>query len=121
MKPFKKKAKCDYSSAVHKALEKKVLRDAEEEYKKQLFAEVNMQAENFLSDDVFTGQKALMLLALKKEGWGKQRALRLLQELEDLEKAFIVNPDGPDNSIDWDSVFAQVKEEYGIEFVAREG
>ena len=32
--------------------------------------------------DVTIGMKAVFLLALKKEGWGKQRAIRLFEEVE---------------------------------------
>jgi len=106
-------------NAVHNALQKKKQREAVEKYKQKLFAEVNRRAEDYLSDDVFTGQKALVLLALRKEGWGKQRALRLLKELDELEKAF--QKDDLGNSISWEDVFSQVKEEYGIEFDMKEG
>lgn len=103
--------------SIHNALRKKALREAKETYKQNLFAEVNRQAENYLSDDVFTGQKALVLLALRKRGWGKQRALWLLHELDEMEKAF--QQDDLGNSINWDDVFSQVKEEYDIEFAVK--
>lgn len=101
-------------NAVHNALQKKKQREAVEEYKQKLFAEVNRQAEDYLSHDVFTGQKALVLLALRKKGWGKQRALWLLHELDEMEKSFYLDDFG--NNINWNEVFDQVKEEYDIEF-----
>lgn len=36
--------------------------------------------------DVTIGMKAVFLLALKKEGWGKQRAVRLFEEVEKIEQ-----------------------------------
>lgn len=65
--------------------------------------------------DVTIGMKAVFLLALKKEGWGKQRAIRLFEEVEKIEQGLY---DGESNSfggIEWQDVFEQVKNEYGIE------
>ena len=73
-----------------------------------------------MSDDVFVGQKALVLIALRKQGWGKQRGLWLLNELDETEKAFKKPlPGQPDNSIAWPEAFDQVKEEYGIDLRER--
>lgn len=65
--------------------------------------------------DVTIGMKAVFLLALKKEGWGKQRAIRLFEEVERIEQGLY---DGEKNffgGIEWEDIFEQVKEEYGIE------
>ena len=78
--------------------------------------EIMRKVENRLIWDVTIGMKAVFLLALKKEGWGKQRALRLFEEVERIEQGL---KDGEDNyfgGIQWQDIFDQVKEEYGLEF-----
>lgn len=57
--------------------------------------------------EVSQGVKAIMLLALKKEGFGETRALRVLKEIENVEDNII------DNTITFDDCFNQVKVEYG--------
>ena len=124
MNPFK--TKTSYSDTVHKALIKKRWKEEEEkvmaELKADILEDVQKAAEEFVSDDVFVGQKALVLIALRKQGWGKQRGLWLLNELDETEKAFKKTlPGQPDNSISWPEVFDAVKEEYGIDLRERYG
>ena len=113
-------------NSVHRALAKKRWKEEEEkvfaELKAEIMKDVCSQAEAFLSDDVFMGQKALFLLALRKEGWGRIRAQRLLKEVDTLEKAFAMPEEGqPNNSIDWIEVFEAVKDEYKIDLLESAG
>ena len=82
--------------------------------------EIMRKVENRLIWDVTIGMKAVFLLALKKEGWGKQRALRLFEEIERIEKALADGEDNYFGGIEWKDIFAQVKEEYGIELAFEE-
>ncbi len=53
--------------------------------------------------------------ALEKEGWGRQRAIRLFEEVERIEQGLY---DGEKNffgGIEWEDIFEQVKDECGIE------
>lgn len=115
-----------YVDAIHSALEKKRLRDAEEKFiqslKQDIMENVKDQVDHFLSDDAFVGQKGLLLLALRKRSWGRQRALSLLDDIDATEQSFIKPlPGQPDNSIEWADVFETVKEEYGIDLLERYG
>lgn len=92
--------------AVHKALQKKQLAEARKEFK----AEVMKRVEDELSAKAVLNVKAVFLLALKKEGWGQKRAIRLWEEVKVIENALA------DGDITWDDVYEQVKEEYDIEF-----
>ena len=123
---FARHKKMNYASSVHEALQRKRLKDAEEkvltELKKDIMNDVQREAENFVSDDVFAGQKGLLLLSLRKKGWGRERGLWLLDDLDETEKAFRKpEPGKPDNSISWPEVFDAVKEEYGIDLRERYG
>lgn len=82
--------------------------------------EIMRKVESRLIWDVTIGMKAVFLLALKKEGWGKQRALRLFEEVERIEKALLDGEDNYFGGIDWTDIFEQVKDEYGIELAFEE-
>jgi hypothetical protein len=90
--------------AVHKALQKKQLKDAREQFKK----DIEKRVEDELAAKAVTNVKAVFLLALKKEGWGQKRAIRLWEEVKIIEQALA------DGDITWDDVYDQVKEEYDI-------
>jgi hypothetical protein len=90
--------------AVHKALQKKQLAEARKDFK----AEVMKRVEDELSAKAVLNVKAVFLLALKKEGWGQKRAIRLWEEVKIIEQALA------DGDITWDDVYDQVKEEYDI-------
>jgi hypothetical protein len=92
--------------AVHKALQKKQLAEARKDFK----AEVMKRVEDELSAKAVLNVKAVFLLALKKEGWGQKRAIRLWEEVKVIENALA------DGDITWDDVYEQVKEEYDITF-----
>lgn len=117
-------------NTVHKALEKKRMEEAmkqaeqilAETIKADILAELEERAEEFLSDDVFVGQKAILLLSLKPEGFGKARAERILDRMDSTEQALRKPEEGkPDNSINWQEVLDQVKEEYDIDLRERYG
>lgn len=82
--------------------------------------EVMRKVEDRLIWDVTTGMKAVFLLALKKEGWGRKRAVRLFEEVERIEKALYDGETNYFGGIDWSDIFDQVKEEYGIELAFEE-
>lgn len=90
--------------AVYKALQKKQLKDAREQFKK----DIEKRVEDELAAKAVTNVKAVFLLALKKEGWGQKRAIRLWEEVKIIEQALA------DGDITWDDVYDQVKEEYDI-------
>ena len=90
--------------AVHKALQKKRLAEARKDFKEQVLKRV----EDELSAKAVLNVKAVFLLALKKEGWGQKRAIRLWEEVKVIENALA------DGDITWDDVYEQVKEEYDI-------
>ena len=92
--------------SVHRALQKKQLADARKDFK----AEVMKRVEDELSAKAVLNVKAVFLLALKKEGWGQKRAIRLWEEVKVIENALA------DGDITWDDVYEQVKEEYDITF-----
>jgi hypothetical protein len=92
--------------AVHKALQKKQLAEARKDFK----AEVMKRVEDELSAKAVLNVKAVFLLALKKEGWGQKRAIRLWEEVKVIENALA------DGDITWGDVYEQVKEEYDITF-----
>ena len=92
--------------SVHRALQKKQLADARKDFK----AEVMKRVEDELSAKAVLNVEAVFLLALKKEGWGQKRAIRLWEEVRVIENALA------DGDITWQDVYDQVKEEYDIEF-----
>ena len=59
--------------AVHRALQKKQEREMREAFK----ASIEKKVEDELSYKAVMNVKAVFLLALKKEGWGQKRAIRL--------------------------------------------
>lgn len=77
--------------------------------KQKIEREVLKMAEKILVPEIEGGMKAVFLLALKKEGWGQKRALRLLDEVQRLEDAIL------DGEITWKDALEQVKDEYEIE------
>lgn len=89
----------------------RVHRDIEREKTKR---EIMRVVEDKMLSEMVMGMKGIFLLALKKEGWGKTRALRLWSEVENAEHALI------DGDITWEDIFSQVKEEYGLELEYRE-
>ena len=92
--------------SVHRALQKKQLADARKDFKETVLKKV----EDELSAKAVLNVKAIFLLALKKEGWGQKRAIRLWEEVKIIEQALA------DGDITWQDVYDQVKEEYDIEF-----
>ena len=90
--------------AVHKALQKKQEREMREAFK----ASIEKKVEDELSYKAVMNVKAVFLLALKKEGWGQKRAIRLWEEFKIIEQALV------DGDITWDDIYEQVKEEYDI-------
>lgn len=64
--------------------------------------------------EIATGLKGCFLLALKKEGWGQQRAIRLWNAVEEIQMDIL------EGRITWQDVFDQVKEEYKLELKFRE-
>ena len=90
--------------AVHKALQKKQEREMMEAFK----ASIEKKVEDELSYKAVMNVKAVFLLALKKEGWGQKRAIRLWEEFKIIEQALV------DGDITWDDIYEQVKEEYDI-------
>lgn len=82
----------------------------------KLKREIMRKVERTLVWEITTGMKAVFLLALKKEGWGKQRALRLFEEVERIEQGLLDGKENNNGGINWDDIFDQVKEEYGIDF-----
>lgn len=59
--------------------------------------------------EIAVGVKGIVLLALKKEGWGQQRAIRLWDAVEEIQMDIL------EERITWDDVFDQVREEYKLE------
>ena len=92
--------------AVHRALQKKQEREMREAFK----ASIEKKVEDELSYKAVMNVKAVFLLALKKEGWGQKRAIRLWEEFKIIEQALV------DGDITWDDIYEQVKEEYDITF-----
>ena len=90
--------------AVHRALQKKQEREMREAFK----ASIEKKVEDELSYKAVMNVKAVFLLALKKEGWGQKRAIRLWEEFKIIEQALV------DGDITWDDIYEQVKEEYDI-------
>ena len=90
--------------AVHKALQKKQEREMREAFK----SSIEKKVEDELSYKAVMNVKAVFLLALKKEGWGQKRAIRLWEEFKIIEQALV------DGDITWDDIYEQVKEEYDI-------
>ena len=90
--------------AVHRALQKKQEREMREAFK----ASIEKKVEDELSYTAVMNVKAVFLLALKKEGWGQKRAIRLWEEFKIIEQALV------DGDITWDDIYEQVKEEYDI-------
>ena len=88
--------------SVHRALQKKQLADARKDFKETVMKKV----EDELSAKAVLNVKAVFLLALKKEGWGQKRAIRLWEEVKIIENALA------DGDITWQDVYDQVKEEY---------
>lgn len=64
--------------------------------------------------EIAVGLKGCFLLALKKEGWGQQRAIRLWNAVEEIQLDIL------DGRITWQDVFDQVKEEYKLDLKFRE-
>lgn len=81
---------------------------------KKVKREIMRVVEDKMLSEMVMGMKGIFLLALKKEGWGKTRALRLWHEVENAERALI------DGDITWEDIFSQVKEEYGLELEYRQ-
>lgn len=90
--------------AVHRALQKKQEREMREAFK----ASIEKKVEDELSYKAVMNVKAVFLLALKKEGWGQKRAIRLWEEFKVIEQALV------DGDITWDDIYEQVREEYDI-------
>lgn len=89
--------------------------------KERLKREIMKEVEKNLTKDVVAGMKAVFLLALRKEGWGRDRAMRLIENVNSIEQALLEGSEGGENGINWNDIYNQVEEEYKISLLFDKG